>query len=101
MIYNENNDFITKAPEIIVEIISPSTARIDEKIKFEIYQKEGVKYYILAYPDHLFAKIYKNENGFKKIGDFEIEEIILDTKCKVSINFDNIFKKLRRKYESS
>ena len=102
MICNENNNFITKAPEIIVEVISPSTAKIDEKIKFDIYQKEGVKYYILAYPNHLFAKIYKNKDGrFKKIGDFEVEELILDVKCKVNINFDNIFKKLRRKHGNS
>ena len=97
MICNENNQYITKAPEIVVEIISPSTAKIDEDIKFKIYEKEGVKYYILAYPNHLFAKVYKNENGFKKIGDFEVEEITLDLKCKVTINFDTIFKKLRRK----
>ena len=101
MIYNENNKFITKAPEIVVEIISSSTARIDENIKFNIYEKEGVKYYILAYLNYLFAKVYKNENGFKKIGDFETEEITLDLKCKVNINFDTIFKKLRRKNESS
>ena len=101
MICNENNQFITKAPEIIVEIISPSTAKIDEKIKFDIYQKEGVKYYILAYPNHLFAKVYENKDGFKKIGDFENEEITLNTKCKVNINFDTIFKKLRRKYGNS
>ena len=100
MICNENNKFITKAPKIVVEIISPSTAKIDENEKFKIYEKEGVKYYILAYPNHLFAKVYENKNGFKKIGDFEVEKITLDTKCKVEINFDTIFKKLRRRNDT-
>ena len=100
MICNENNNYITKAPEIVVEIISPSTAKIDEKIKFEIYQKEGVKYYILAYPNHLFAKVYKNENGYKKMGDFTNETIKLNTNCEVEINFDTIFKKLRRRNDT-
>ncbi len=100
MICNENNKFITKAPEIVVEIISPSTAKIDENEKFKIYEKEGVKYYILAYPNHLFAKVYENKDGFKKIGDFEKETITLDTKCKVEINFDTIFKKLRRRNDT-
>jgi len=97
MICKEEIDFITKAPEIIVEVISPSTARIDEKEKFEIYEKEGVKFYILAYPNHLFAKVYENKDGFKKIGDFSNETITLNTECKIEINFDMIFKKLRRK----
>ena len=101
MICNETNKFITKAPEIIVEVISPSTAKIDEKVKFEIYEKEGVKFYILAYPNHLFAKVYENRDGkFQKIGDFTNETIKLNAYCEVEINFDTIFKKLRRRNET-
>ncbi len=100
VVCNEENDFITKAPEIVVEVVSPSTSKRDEKIKFEIYEKELVKYYILAYPDRLVAKIYKNENSkFKKIGDFSKESVKLEENltCPVEINFETIFKKLRRK----
>ena len=35
-----------KAPKIIVEILSPATAKKDETVKFEIYEAEGVPYYI-------------------------------------------------------
>ncbi len=100
VVCNEENDFITKAPEIIVEIVSKSTAKRDEKIKFEIYEKELVKYYILVYPDRLTAKIYKNENSqFKKIGDFSKETVNLSENltCEAEIDFENVFKKLRRK----
>ena len=100
VICNEENDFIIKAPEIIVEIVSKSTAKRDEKIKFEIYEKELVKYYILVYPDRLTAKIYKNENSqFKKIGDFSKETVNLSENltCEAEIDFENVFKKLRRK----
>ena len=41
-------DFITKPPILIVEILSPSTAINDRHTKFEIYQEQGVKYYIIA-----------------------------------------------------
>ncbi|WP_035003079.1 MULTISPECIES: Uma2 family endonuclease [unclassified Lebetimonas] len=95
MICNEENNFITKAPEIIVEVISTSTARIDENEKFKIYEKEGVKFYILAYPDFKMAKVYENKDGFKKIGDFSNEKITINAKCKIEINFNDIFKKLR------
>ena len=85
--------YITKAPEIIVEIISPSTAKRDEKYKFEIYEQERVKYYILVYPDDLKAKIYKLQNGkFNKVDDFIDGEYLFENiKCKPLISFKNIF----------
>jgi len=43
------------------------------------------------------SKVYENRDGFKKIGDFSNETITLNTECKIEINFDMIFKKLRRK----
>jgi len=99
VVCNEQNEYITKAPEIIVEVVSKSTAKRDEKIKFDIYEKEMVKHYILAYPEFLKAKVFKNIDGkFKKVGDFTTENLkITDTKCEGEVNFDTIFKKLRRK----
>ena len=100
VVCDEKGDFITKAPEIIIEVVSPSTAKRDEKIKKEIYEKELVKYYILVYPDRLIAKVYKNENGiFKKIGDFDTQTLNLkdNLTCEAEIDFENVFKKLRRK----
>jgi Uma2 family endonuclease len=38
------------APDLIVEIISPSTAKRDLHDKFEIYEKHGVKEYWVVYP---------------------------------------------------
>ena len=99
LICNEQNDkYLTKAPEIVVEIISKSTAKRDEKYKFEIYEKEVVKYYILVYPDELIAKVYKNENAkFIKQGDFSNEKYLFEnTMCKVELDFDLLFKKYRR-----
>ena len=97
VICNEKNDFITKAPKIVVEVISPSTAKRDEIYKKEIYQKEGVLYYILVY-QKLFAKVYKNENdSYKKVADFEDEvfEFEFDG-CKGEIDFKNVFSRFRK-----
>jgi len=92
--------FIKNTPKLIVEVTSLSTIKRDEKIKKEIYEKELVKYYILVYPDRLKAKVYKNENGsFKKIGDFDTQTLTLkdNLTCEAEIDFENVFKKLRRK----
>ena len=99
LICNEPNDsYITKAPEIIVEVISKSTAKRDENYKFEIYEKEKVKYYIIVYPDDLKAKIYKLDGKkYDKQGDFSYESYEFEeTLCKTNINFANVFKRFRK-----
>ncbi len=92
-----NESYLTKAPEIIVEIISKSTAKIDEKYKFEIYEKEKVNYYILVYPNDLRAKIYKlKDSNYDKEGDFLQESYDFEeTTCKVSLDFERVFKRFR------
>ena len=100
LICDEPNDsYITKAPEIIVEVISKSTAKRDESYKFDTYEKENVKYYIIVYPDDLKAKVYKLENKkYQKEGDFSKESYQFEeTLCKTSINFNNVFKRFRKK----
>ena len=95
LICDEEGDFITKAPEIVVEVVSKSSAKKDEKIKFEIYEKEKVQYYILAYPNHLKAKVYKLKDAkFDKVGDFTKEVLeIDDIKCPTKIDFYEVFKR--------
>ncbi len=99
LICDEPHDkYITKAPEIIIEIISKSTAKNDENYKFDKYQSEKVKYYIIVYPDDLTAKVYKLINGkYDKEGDFSKELYKFeDTTCKVSVDFDKVFKRFRK-----
>jgi len=89
--------YLTKAPEIIVEVISKSTAKKDETYKFALYEQEKVKYYILVYPDDLSAKIYKLDGKkYDKQGDFSLESYHFEeTRCGVSLDFQKIFKRFR------
>ncbi len=86
-----------KSPELIVEIVSKSSALRDEKIKFELYETERVPYYILFYPEDLKAKIYKlHEGTYQKVvdlleGTFTFDEI----ECPAKINFDFVFERFR------
>ncbi|ADV45509.1 Uma2 family endonuclease [Nitratifractor salsuginis] len=95
---DENPDFISKTPELIFEVLSPSTAKRDEGLKFSIYEQEGVKYYVLVYPDALMARIYKNDNfRFVKMGECDTERFEFnDLRCPLSFDFDFLFKKFRR-----
>ena len=85
--------YITKAPTIIFEILSPSTAHKDTTIKFDIYEKEGVKYYIIVDPKDKIAKVYLNKDGkFIKIADATDEKVEFETKCgKIEFDFSKIW----------
>ena len=89
--------YIKKSPELIVEIVSESSASRDEKIKFSLYQAEKVPYYILLYPDDLKAKIYELQNNrYEKIialleGSFDFKML----ECDASIDFDFVFERFR------
>jgi len=91
----EPKDRVTKAPEIVFEVISKLTAKRDEQLKFEVYQNEGVKYYILAYPEIKKAKVYKLHNGkYIKVGDFSDENYKFELdKCNIKFDFSFIWKR--------
>lgn len=93
-----NDTYLVKAPEIIVEIISKSTAKRDEVYKFDIYQNEKVRYYIIVYPDDLIAKVYKLDGKrYDKQGDFAKETYTFDeSSCKVTVDFEKVFKRFRK-----
>ena len=89
----DDKPYITKAPSMIFEVISKSTQEKDEKLKFEIYQREGVKYYILVYPDEKLAKAYELIGGrYIKLIDATDEVVKLDLKnCSIDFDFSKIW----------
>lgn len=96
LICNEPHDvYITKAPEIIVEVVSPSTQKRDEEYKLRRYEAAGVKYYLLVYPDTLIAVIFKLiDVRYEKVGEFSTETYAFDTTtCKAAIDFGKVFKR--------
>ena len=95
---DDNPNYITKTPEIIFEVLSPSTAKRDEGLKFDLYQAQGVKYYCLVYPDDLVAKIYQH-NGKKLLKVEECDTEVFDfnqTSCPHRFDFSIIFKRFRK-----
>lgn len=55
------------APDLVVEILSPSNSKREMKDKYELYQEQGVKEYWLVYPDTQHIQIFVLQNG-KYIG---------------------------------
>ena len=84
---------LTRAPELIFEVVSPRTARRDEVIKHELYQREGVTYYILVYPEMQKAKAYRLVRGtYRKIEDFQDQSLSFElSKCRIDFDFSRIW----------
>ena len=65
-IANENKHIIKNtifgAPDLVVEVLSTSTAYYDWEEKIEIYAKYGVKEYWIINPEKQYIEIYKNKN---------------------------------------
>lgn len=59
-------------PSIIFEVISRSSAHKDRVIKYELYEKAGVTYYCLVYPDTEIVQLFELKNGrYEKCGEFK------------------------------
>ena len=86
----EHEAYITKAPKIIFEVLSPSTAKKDTGVKFALYEKEGVAYYVIVNPDDKVAKVYElKEERYIKMCDASDEKVTFELpECNKSIAFD-------------
>ncbi len=55
----KNDSFIDFAPTVVFEIISPSSLIKDRNLKFNIYQSEGVKYYVIVDLEKKKAEVFE------------------------------------------
>jgi Uma2 family endonuclease len=77
------------APDLIIEILSPSTAYRDRGIKFETYEKHGVRKYWLVDPEAAFAEIYHlNEGRFIRLGVFRAGQTFTSPVLGIDVKVD-------------
>ena len=65
---------ILGVPDLVVEIISPSSILIDREDKKLVYEKTGVKEYWLIDPNYRSVEVHENKDGRYKVISFAIEE---------------------------
>jgi Uma2 family endonuclease len=64
------------APDLIIEILSPSSAKMDSVIKLEKYRQAGVREYWIVHPDTSSAQVHILENGRYFITGYADEDVI-------------------------
>ncbi len=86
-------DYIETAPDLIFEILSPSTAGKDKEVKYIIYQHHGVKYYVIIDIDKQTAEIFIFENGkYKNASETKNDKFTFDLgKCRMNFDFSSIW----------
>jgi Uma2 family endonuclease len=61
------NPFKVQSPLIVVEVLSPSTARYDRTEKFARYRRcATLEVYMLVHQDELLVEVYRKECGWKQ-----------------------------------
>lgn len=100
-IANENLDIVTEkkiigAPDIIVEILSPSTSYNDKIRKKAVYERFGVKEYWIVDPVHLFLDQFILDNQKYILAQTYGSKDIIHSNlfsC-IKIDLDSIFSRL-------
>jgi Uma2 family endonuclease len=51
------------APDLIAEVLSPSTARLDKRVKFRLYEKYGVREHWIVDPRDQLIEVWQHKGG--------------------------------------
>ena len=88
---NLNEDGGIGAPDIVMEIVLPSSEKMDKTIKFKLYKRVGVAEYWIVEPDIKSVQVHKFREG-KPIKVYTNNDIIpLDILQGFNINLADIF----------
>ena len=84
----------------MVEILSPSTAKVDRTSKLEAYGKAGVKEYWIVSPLEEIVEVYYQNDGRLILSEvYSIDENGPDAEIKVSL-YDDLFIKLEDVFDT-
>ena len=81
------------APDLVMEILSPSTMRHDRFTKFNLYQRAGVREYWIVDPVSKSVQIFVLENGHYAAKDFGSaeEKVRVNVLEDCEINLSQVF----------
>lgn len=84
--------FLDFPPVLVVEILSPSTALRDRSTKFQLYEQQGVRFYLLVDTENKKIETYRLIDGSYELqneaDDFLFE---LENDCRIRPDFSTIF----------
>ncbi len=96
LVCHEVEDYLKEPPLIVVEVVSPNTAQRDEILKFALYEREKVPYFVLVYPGLRKTRIFFLKNGkYTKVFDGERGSFSFEgLPCPLKIDFERLWQRL-------
>ena len=88
-------NYLDFPPILVAEILSPATALKDRHTKFQLYQLQGIRYYLIISPDSEETEIYMLENNEYKLaqkGHGIIHHFSFEDDCTAEIDFAEIWR---------
>ncbi len=85
---------IQGAPDLLVEILSPSTRRLDMTSKLDLYARHGVKEYWIADPAARAITVMLLKDGdFETLAEYGMDDTLVSPTLEgFSVNLDRIFR---------
>jgi Uma2 family endonuclease len=91
---NPKLNFLDFPASLVVEVLSPSTALKDRHTKYDIYENNGVKYYLIVSPDNEEVEVFELNEGvyqLKEKGHSFSFLFSFDEDCQATIDFAEIW----------
>lgn len=85
---------IIGAPDLVVEVLSPSTAKYDRHQKFMAYEQHGVREYWIVDPAHDTIEIWtiNDDTKFELQGAYSAEDAFRSLVLRSDVSVEDIFK---------
>ncbi|MBS1596037.1 MAG: Uma2 family endonuclease [Bacteroidetes bacterium] len=90
IVCGKSEDYIRSAPQLIIEILSPSSGYHDRIVKYEVYQAQGVFYYIIVDPLSNSYVSYALRDG--KYEEYNSNEFLIHGQCSIEIDIADILR---------
>jgi Uma2 family endonuclease len=87
-------NFLDFPAALVVEILSPATAFKDRHVKFSLYEKMGIKYFLIVDIDKRTIEINILENQQYQLTNYSDDNpfhFLLDDDCNIDVELNNIW----------
>lgn len=89
IISNDTEDYIRTPPRLIIELLSKVTARKDRHLKYEIYEEQGVPYYIIIDPETRQFNIFVLTEG-KYVERNDTSSFAISSTCAIELHLATV-----------
>ncbi len=85
---NLREDGFFGVPDLVVEIISPSSIKLDRNTKFKLYERTGVSEYWIIDPKHQSIEVYGRQGSGYDLVSFAVEKGMIESGVLAGLSVD-------------